>query len=221
MAAEASGENSTNWRNRPTLNPKEKCRVGCLNVNTMYRTGRAALVEQEMRRYGLEVMGLSEVRWHGKGTMKIGDTTIVYSGVDDGVHERGVAVALAKEPARMIESYECINERIMLVRIKGKFTSMTIIQVYAPTENSDDEEKDSFYERLSSEITKVKRHDMLLLMGDLNAKVGSDQHRVWGGVLGKFGVGVRNDNGRRLCEMCALHGHKVMNTVFNHKNAHK
>ena len=102
-----------NGRTRPPFNPKEWCRVGCLNVNTMHRSGRTEIVIEEIQRYGLEIAGLSETRWHGKGKTKVDGVTVIHSGKENGVHERGVAIALGPNTERMLERFECVNERIV------------------------------------------------------------------------------------------------------------
>ena len=144
----------------------------------------------------------------------------IYAGKDEGVHERGVAIALGQSAEKMLERYECVNERIVWCRLKGKYVNVTIVQVYAPTEEKTDEEKEDFYIRLKEVIRSVKQHDMLLLMGDFNAKVGQDDG-IWRDIMGVFGVGTRNNNGLRLLEMCAEHRLCVTNTIFNHKIEHK
>ena len=70
--------------------------------------------------------------------------------------------------------WEPINERIIKARFKSKYCKLTIIQCHAPTNDSEDEVKEDWYEQLQAEVTKVPQHDMLLVMGDMNAKVRSD-----------------------------------------------
>ena len=80
-----------------------------------------------------------------------------------------------------------------------------VIQAYAPTNEAIDEEKDEFYNQLQDSTSSCSRHDMIIVMGDLNAKVGSSNaHREE--VIGKFGVGIMNDNGERLCDFCSVNG---------------
>ena len=94
------------------------------------------------------------------------------------------------------------------------------IQAYAPTNEAIDEEKDEFYNQLQDSISSCSRHDMIIVMGDLNAKVGSSNaHREE--VMGKFGVGIMNDNGERLCDFCSVNGLVITGTIFPHKEIHK
>jgi len=97
---------------------------------------------------------------------------------------------------------------------------VTVIQCYAPTNDSDDDDKDAFYNQLEATILDAHRHDMLILMGDLNAKVGSDNNH-FERVLGKEGCGVMNENGLRLVELCAEHNLVVGGSLFKHPAIHK
>ena len=85
------------------------------------------------------------------------------------------------------------------VRFQGKPFNITVIQGYAPTSNAEEAEVEWFYEDLQdlSELTPKK--DVLFIIGDWNAKVGSQETP---GVTGKFGLGMRNEAGQRLIEFC-------------------
>ena len=94
------------------------------------------------------------------------------------------------------------------VRFQGKPFSITIIQVYAPTSNPEEAEVERFYEDLL-ELTPKK--DVLFIIGDWNAKVGSQETP---GVAGKFGLGVQNEAGQRLTEFCQENAVVIANTLF-------
>ena len=85
------------------------------------------------------------------------------------------------------------------VRLQGKPFNITVIQVYAPTSNAEEAEVEWVYEDLQdlSELTPQK--DVLSIIGDWNAKVGSQETS---GVTGKFGLGMHNEAGQRLIEFC-------------------
>jgi hypothetical protein len=98
--------------------------------------------------------------------------------------------------------YAPVNERIIRARCQAKQGKLTIIQCYARTNEADDDEKTYFYLALQSEIEKVPKHDVAIVMGDLSAKVGHDnsgKERV----MGKYGCGNINDNGERF--VCLLY----------------
>ena len=80
----------------------------------------------------------------------------------------------------------------------------TIVSAYAPTITNPDEVKDKFYDDLDSVISAAPRTDKLILLGDFNARVGTD-HQTWEGVTGSEGVGKCNSNGLLLLRKCAEH----------------
>ena len=93
-------------------------------------------------------------------------------------------------------------------------------QVYAPTEEADMEKKDEFYNKLQEQLSNVPNHDVLILMGDFNAKVGPDN----GGSeknMGKHGLGTRNENGDKFVELCVENDLIIGGTLFQHKTIHK
>ncbi|EDO30030.1 predicted protein, partial [Nematostella vectensis] len=97
---------------------------------------------------------------------------------------------------------------------------LTIIQCYAPTNEADDEAKDDWYKHLTQVISRVPRHDMLLVIGDLNAKVGTDNTN-YERAMGVYGCGTMNNNGERLADFCLNNDLEIGGTIFPHKNIHK
>ena len=83
------------------------------------------------------------------------------------------------------------------VRFQGKSFNITVIQVYAPTSNAEETEVEWFYEDLQDLLELIPKKDALFIIGDWNAKVGSQETP---GVTGKFGLGIRNEAGQRLIE---------------------
>ena len=74
--------------------------------------------------------------------------------------------------------------------------------MYAPTHESTDDEKDDFYDQLQAAFDTCNRHDVVIIMEDLNAKVGDDNKDIEE-IMGKHGLGNINDNGKRLCDFCS------------------
>ena len=85
------------------------------------------------------------------------------------------------------------------VHFQGKPFNITVIQAYAPTSNTEEAEVERFYEDLQDLLELTPKKDVLFIIGDWNAKVGSQQTP---GVTGKFGLGIRNKAGQRLKEFC-------------------
>ena len=90
---------------------------------------------------------------------------------------------------------------------------ITIVSTYALTMTNPDEVKDKFYEDLNAIITTVPSTDKLIILGDFNARVGSDS-TTWEGVIGQYGVGNCNRNGLLLLQTCAEHGLLIINAIF-------
>ena len=85
------------------------------------------------------------------------------------------------------------------VRFQGKLFNITVIQVYAPTSNVEEAEVEQFYENLQDLLELTPQKDVLFIIGNWNAKVGSQETAA---VTGKFGLGVQNEVGQRLMEFC-------------------
>ena len=97
------------------------------------------------------------------------------------------------------------------VHFQGKPFNITIIQVYAPTSNAEEAEVEQFYEDLQDLLELAPKKDVLFIIGDWNAKVGSQETP---GVTGKFGLGIRNEAGQRLTEFCQENVLVITNTLF-------
>ncbi|XP_032232303.1 craniofacial development protein 2-like [Nematostella vectensis] len=109
---------------------------------------------------------------------------------------------------------EGVNERLMKLRLPLCYKRYaTIISAYAPTLTSPKETIEQFYADLSSILNSVPAGDKIILLGDLNARVGRDYER-WDGVLGRHGVGKMNNNGLLLLSKYAEYDLVITNTVF-------
>ena len=103
------------------------------------------------------------------------------------------------------------NDRIISVHFQGKPFNIMVIQVYAPTSNAEEAEVEQFYEDLQGLLDLTPKKDVLFIIGDWNAKVGSQETS---GVIGKFGLGIRNEAGQRLIEFCQENALVIANTLF-------
>ena len=97
------------------------------------------------------------------------------------------------------------------VHFQGKPYNFTVIQVYAPITNTKEAEVKQFYEHLQDLLELTPQRDILFIIGDWNAKVGSQEIP---GVMGKFGLGVKNEAGQRLTEFCQENTQFIANTLF-------
>ena len=97
------------------------------------------------------------------------------------------------------------------VRFQGKPFSIKVIQVYALTSNAEEAEIEQFYEDLQDRLELTPKNDALFIIGNWNAKAGSQETP---GVTGKFGLGVENEAGQRLIEFGQENALVIANTLF-------
>ena len=97
------------------------------------------------------------------------------------------------------------------VSFQGKPFNITVIQAYAPTSNAEETEVERFYEDLQDLLELTPKKDVFFILGDWNAKVGSQETP---GLTGKFGLGVQNEAGQRLIEFCQENTLVIATTVF-------
>ena len=126
------------------------------------------------------------------------DKCFFYCG-QESLRRYGVAIMVNKRVQNAILGCILKNDRMISVCFQGKPFNSMVIQAYAPTSNAEEAEVERFYEDLQdlSELTPKK--DVLFIIGDWNAKVGSQETP---GVTGKFGLGVQNEAGQRQIEFC-------------------
>ena len=172
----------------------------------------------EKQRKGL--MGITETHWTGQGKIQIDDgMSIIFSGRDDEIHREGAAIMMTKEAGDALIDWVPINERIIKARFFSKHIKLTMIHKYAPTEGADEQIKDEFHDKFQETIQRGNKHDLLIVTGDMNAKVGNDNEN-YEQVMGKQGIGTRNENGSRLCEMCDMTDLVITGTIFPHRHIH-
>ena len=111
------------------------------------------------------------------------------------LEENGVALIVNKRVQNEVLGCNLRNDRMISVHFQGKPFSITIIQVYAPTTNAEEAGVERFYDDLQDLLELTPKTNVLFIIGDWNAKVGSQEIP---GVTGKFGLGVQNEAGQRL-----------------------
>ena len=141
------------------------------------------------------------------------DHYIYYCG-QESLGRDGVAIMVNKRVQNAVLGCNLKNDRQYdtgTVRFQGKPFNITVIQAYAPTSNTEEAEVEWFYEDLQDLLELTPKKDVLFIIGDWNAKVGSQETP---GVTGKFGLGVRNEAGQRLIEFCQENALAIANTLF-------
>ena len=125
--------------------------------------------------------------------------TIISNTAGRNPSENGVDIMVSKSVQNAVLGCNLKNDRMISVRFQGKAFNITVIQVYTPTSNAEEAEIERFYEGLQDLLELTPQKDVLFIIGDWNAKVGSQETP---GVTGKFGLGIWNEVGQRLIEFC-------------------
>ena len=168
------------------------------------------MVKQEMARVNVNILGISELKWTGMGEFNSDDHYIYYCG-QESLRRNGVAIIVNKRVRIAVHVCKIKNERMISVHFQGKPFNITVIQVYAPTSNTEEAEVERFYEYLQELLDLTPKKDVLFIIGDWNAKVGSQETP---GVTGKFGLGMGNEAEQRLIEFCQEKALVIANTLF-------
>ena len=194
-------------------NLSEKTRIATWNERTMYQQGKFECIQREANRLKLDILGLSEVRWTKSGKLTTDDHVMVYS-CHKKEHKNGVGVLLIKQVAKSMMGVYALFVRVLILKIASKPFNLVIIQVYAPTSTSPDEDIEQFYNDLDSVHKQAGSQDMIIDMGDSNAKVGNEQDPL-PEVVGFHGLGSRNERGDIWVHWCTTHDQH-----FQHNNSH-
>ena len=172
--------------------------------------GKLEMVKQEMARVNIDILAISELKWTGMGEFNSDDHYIYYCG-QESLRRNRVAIIVNKRIQNAVFGYSLKNDRMISVHFQGKPFNITVIQVYDPTSNAEEAEVEQFYEDLQDVSELKPQKDVLFIIGDWNAKVGSQETP---GVTGKFGLGMWNEAGQRLIEFCQENALVIANTLF-------
>ncbi|KAK1786550.1 hypothetical protein P4O66_002993 [Electrophorus voltai] len=175
-----------------TFNAKMISKLGTWNVRTLCEGGKLAQLLHEFDNYNFDILGVSEMCWTGSGKIVSDGKSVLYSGHEEH-HIHGVRFVLSKKASCALLGWKHVNDRIITARFQSGHTKTSIIQVYAPTEDSDDDQKDTFYGLLQDTIDEILTHDVKLLIGDFNAQI-TDNRRGLENVIGPHSSGRQTNN---------------------------
>ena len=151
-----------------------------------------------MTRVNINILGISELRWTGMGEFNSDDHYIYYCG-QESLRRNGVAIIVNKRVQNAVLRCNLKNDRTISVRFQDKPFNITVIQVYDLTSNAEEAKVEQFYEDLQDLLELTPQKDVLLIIGDWNEKVGSQETP---GITGKFSLGVQKEAGQQLTEFC-------------------
>ena len=189
-----------NVRGCSTLESK-RCEIGC-----MFKDRR------------MDVLALCETKMKGKGERVFGEIVGRVSGVERGRAKEGVALLLSEWMVSRVVEWKEISSRLMWVRIRLGRECWAFISAYGPGVERSDEEREEFWDVLAGCIEELSRRNCVVVLGDLNARVGESEIE---GVMGKYGVPGENESGERLLNMCVEKELAIGNSFFKKKSINK
>lgn len=218
-AIRASDRTPTNVDDHGICKKDNDLRVCTWNVRTLYRPGAAQQLADTLMTLKADITAIQEMRWKGQGCIRKKNCDIYYSCHTDR-HEFGVGFAVGAKLRRRVSHFTPISERTATIRIAARFFNISLICVHAPTEEKDDAIKDAFYAELDRAYSRCPSHDVKILLGDFNAKIGREG--IFGATVGRFSLHESTStNGLRLIGFAAAHNMTVRSTSFPHLDIHK
>ena len=136
--------------------------------------GKLGMVKQEMVRVNIDILGISELKWTGMGEFNSDDHCTYYCG-QESLRRNGVAIIVNRRVQNAVLGCNLKNDRMISVHFRGKPFNITAIQVYAPTSIAEEAEVEWFYEDLQDLLDLTPPKDVLFIIVDWNAKVGSQE----------------------------------------------
>ena len=118
--------------------------------------GKLEVVKQEMARVNIDIPGISKLKWTGIGEFNSDDHYIYYC-EQESLRRNGVAIMVNKRVQNAVLGWTLKNDRMISVRFQGKPFNITVIQVYAPTSNTEEAEVEQFYEDLQNLLEHPKK----------------------------------------------------------------
>jgi hypothetical protein len=185
----------------------------------MLKPGHLQETAEQILETNLQTAALQEIRWKGYGKIKTDKYIIHYSCSKANTGYAGTGFVVRRDTEGSVLGFDPYNECLCRLRISGKFYNITIISAYAPTEEKDEVLKEQFYEDLQKLQDKVPRNDLLIIVGDFNAKVGKE--RAYRGVVGKYSIHPKsNFNKEYLCNHAIFNNLTIVSTQYQHKRIH-
>ena len=195
----------------PAATNNKEITIASLNVRTLKTYEREVELDHALKEIKFDILGLSEVRQVGEAIIEQPNGNLFcYKGTTPG--QKGVGFIIKNSMKHMVCEIAGISERIMVLVLNTKHSRITITQVYAPTESSNEQELEDFYEQLENTLEKYKS-PINLVIGDFNSKIG---WRELGEeeTMGPYGLGKRNERGKRLLRFAQEQRLKIANTFF-------
>ena len=167
----------------------------------------------------IDVLALSETKLRGRGEVAFGSVIGRISGVNERDRAKeGVGIIVRDEWSECIKEWKEVSSRLMWVRMRFGVERWVFVSAYGPGSERKGEEVEEFWSDLGECVQGFDVNENVVVLGDLNARVGCI---AIPGIIGEFGVDGVNDSGERMVEMCSECGMAVGNTYFKKRRVHK
>jgi hypothetical protein len=198
---------------------KEQLDIGTWNVIAMLKAGKMQEISDQIVGSQIQIVALHEVRWKGYGLLKKDKYSIYYSCSPNTTGCAGRGFIIQKAAISKVLGFEPISDRICKLRVKGKFHNITLINVYAPTEDKEEAVKEQCYEELQRTRYRVSKHDVIIILGDVNAKIGKE--KTFNRVMGRYSLhDISNENGELTANYAISNDMFLISANFQHKKIH-
>src|SRR5664279_4088214 len=209
-----------NAKRENIFSPKSNISIGTWNVRTLKTEESLCITERELSRYHCDIVGISETHRQGTEELTIQDHLFVGQGRTDGIHRSGVGFLLSKKAQAALIEFSPVSDRLVGITLCTAIGNATILQAYAPTSTDTDAEIDTFYTNLQAQLNRTKPINIVMVLCDFNAKVGSDNSPDRNAV-GPFGIGTANERGEQLISFCNANSMFIANTWFKQRKLNR
>jgi len=195
--------------------------IGSLNVRgcgSRATEWKRKEIEKMMVKRKMDVLAMSETKLKGKGELVFGCMCGRRSGVTGGHAREGVAVLLSERLREKVVEWKELSSRLMWVCVKWGVETWMFVSAYGPGTERSVEEREEFWKELSECVASAKEGWKVVVLGDLNARVGDE---VVENVIGRYGVPGRNEGGEWLRELCMETDMVIGNTMFEKRMINK
>ena len=221
----ASGETSRTQRHEPRRKDDGKLKLknvtfSTYNVQTLYQTGKFDQLTRQAKEMPVDIIGIQEHRWKTSNIIEQqwsddGEALFVYSTATK-MRTGGVGLLIKKKHVPSYRTADKVSDRILKVYFQGN-PMVTVVVAYGPTEGAKEEDKDQFWDDLSKAVSSESPHNITIILGDLNARVGDDSHKQNSQVIGRCNYhSITNDNGKRLLDLCHKTQFRELQSRFPH-----
>jgi Reverse transcriptase (RNA-dependent DNA polymerase) len=188
-----------------------KFSVSTFNAQSISSDSFLLEFENALKEISYDVIGLSEVKRIGEGKIILKGFTLYYTGKE---RRRGTVGFVVKSKwSQNVIAFKSYSDRVVSLNMEFAKGKLGIVQGYAPTSTSSESEINDFYQQMSKAVDEFSEHTWLVVMGDMNAKVGQPQIDEKD-VMGQFGIGERNDRGEMLIDFARKRELFISNTQF-------